>query len=389
MQLIASGNTTYHAWAYAVASITGKRVSKQAIFERMNKAWVATVKALVNEVIKRQAKEQVKHKLFRSFGNVWLHDSTTLNLPAILFRRFKGVTVLGEKKATAKLNIVVNAVNGFCPLMSWSGYRTTEQELAPDIMKVVEPTDLVIRDLGYFVLSVFKEMHSKGVYFLSRWRNRTNLYSMKDGKRINLRSLLRGKCHLDMQLLCGETKQVAVRFVAIKLPEAVANARRRKERKNRHRNTNHDELYYYLLGYSIYITNVGEEIWDYKQVAEAYAVRWQVEILFKSWKGGFCIDELIPHAVSNKERIESILYLILLYLTWYQVKVFEKVKDYSLKKEIQVSIIQVTKWALRNTLKWLDEELTLQHIREIIYYSRYETRRRLNAGQRFSQVFSP
>jgi hypothetical protein len=387
MHLIASGNTTYLAWAQSISSIIGKRVSKQAVFERMNKAWVNTVKALVTEVIKKQAKEQIKHKLFRDFGDVWLHDSTTLNLPSLLFRKFKGVTVLGEKKATAKLNVIVNAVNGFCPVMSWTGYRTTEQQLAPDIMDIAKPKDLVIRDLGYFVLAVFKSMHGRGIYFLSRWRNKTNLYTIKEGKRINLRSLLRGKSHVDIKLLCGETERAEVRFVAIKLPVAVANERRRKAKADKHRNANHNELYYYLLGYAIYITNVEEDVWDYKQVAEAYAVRWQVEILFKSWKGAFCIDELIPHAVSNKERIESILYLIILYLTWYQVRVYEKVKDYSLKKTIEISVLQIAKWAFYNTARWLAEELTLKHIREILYYCRYDTRRRINAGLRFKQVF--
>lgn len=389
MHLIATGKTTYRCWAQSVSFITGKHVSKQAIFERMNKAWVATVKELVADVIKKQAKKQIKPKLFQNFGNVWLHDSTTLNLPSILFSRFKGVTVLGEKKATAKLNIIVNAVNGFCPLMSWTGFRTTEQKLAPDILGIAKPKDLVIRDLGYFVLPVFTAMQAAGIYFLSRWKNNTNLYALKDGKRLNLRSLLKGNPCVDIKLLCGEKEQAEVRFVAIKLPVAAANERRRKAKKDRHKNTNHDKLYYYLLGYSIYITNVEESIWDYKQVAEAYAVRWQVEILFKSWKSGFGIDEIIPEAISNKERIESILYLILLYLTWYQVKVYEKVKDYSLKRNIQISLIQVAQWALYNTLNWLTEELALQHIRKIVYYCRYDTRRRINAGQRFGQVFGP
>jgi hypothetical protein len=388
MQVIATGNATYLNWARTISSIIGKRLSKQAVFERMNKAWVATVKALVAEVIKEQACHRTRNKLFMHFGNIWLHDSTTLHLPSLLFKKYQGVTVQGKKKATAKLNIIVDAVTGFCPLMSWSGFRTTEQKLAPDIMSIAKPKDLIIRDLGYFVLPVFNVMNAAGIYFLSRWKNRTKLYAT-NGEQINLRSLLKGKQHIDIQLFCGQKELVEVRFVAIKLPAAVANERRRKAKADRHRDVNHDKLYYFLLGYSIYITNVQNTIWNYKQVAEAYAVRWQVEILFKSWKSGFYIDELIPYAASNAERIESILYLILLYLTWHQTLVYEKVRTYCLEKDVEISILQLAKWSLANTMRWLTEKLTKHDKQEILYYCCYDTRRRLNAVQRFKQFFDP
>jgi hypothetical protein len=386
MQLVMAGNATYRSWAQALSAITGNRISRQAVFQRMNAALVNTIKSAFESIVKELIGRQKKPKLFEHFNNIWIQDSTTLNLPAILSEKYEGITVKDKKKATAKLNIVVNALSGFCPHMSWSSFMITEQKLSADIMLIAQKYDLVIRDLGYFVLPVFRKMKEEGIYFLSRWRSKVNLYSMQ-GKYINLRGLLRGKAYVDMTLLCGEKERVEMRFIAIKLPTHIANERRRKAKANSHKNANHDKLYFELLGYAIYITSVGEDIWTYKQVAEAYGVRWQVETLFKSWKSGFCIKDIMPQAVTNQYRIECILYLILLYLTLYQTNVYEKVKDYCFKRSLHISIIQLAKWALANTINWLTTPLTNQILRQMTYYCSYDTRRRINASQRFEAIF--
>jgi hypothetical protein len=384
--MMEAGNITYWAWARSLTTIIGQRVSKQAIFGRMKPAWVATVKALVTEVIKEQANYQVKSNLFGRFGQVWLQDSTCIQLPAILFNKYRGNTTGGKKNAVAKLNIIVNVVTGFCPVMSWSGFTITEQRLSPDILGIAKRGDLVIRDLGYFVLSVLSQMNEAGIYFLSRWKNGVLLYEKTRGKKIDLRKLLKNKSNIDIEVLCGRKEKVKVRLVAVKLSDAQANERRRKAKADRHRNANHDKTYYYLLGYSIFITNVKDDVWNCREIAEAYRVRWQVEILFKSWKSSFGIERLIPYAVSNTERIESILYLLLLYMTWYQTLVYDKVRRYaSEKKKTALSIIQVAKWAIANTMKWLFGKLTMHLKREVLYYCCYDTRCRSNTVKRLDQ----
>ena len=390
MNLMACGNISYWSWSRSLTTIIGRHVSKQAIFERMTPAWVATVKALVAEVIKTQAASQKKNKLFKKFGQVWLQDSTCVQLPSLLFDKYRGNTSGGKKNAVAKLNVIVNVVNGFCAHMSWTGFTVTEQSLSSDIMSIARAKDLVIRDLGYFVLSVLSKMNDARIYFLSRWRNAVVLYDATNGQEINLRSLLRGKAYVDMEVLCGRAEKVKVRLVAIKLTDAQANERRRKARADRHRSANHNKTYYYLLGYCIFITNVQQDIWDYRQVAEAYGVRWQVEILFKSWKSGFRIERLIPEARTNTERVESILYLLLLYIAWYQELVYDKVRRYaSEKKKEGLSMIKVAMWAISNTMIWISNKLSVYLKKEILYYCCYDTRCRYNSVKQLEHFFEP
>ena len=54
-----------------------------------------------------------------------------------------------------------------------------------------------------------------------------------------------------------------------------------------------------LLGVSLYITNVDENILDSEQIHKFYSLRWQVEIVFKTWKSIFRIHGIKPVKLSR------------------------------------------------------------------------------------------
>jgi len=389
MQMMVVGQNSYWSWARSLSLLIGNKISKQAIFYRMNNAWVSTVKSLVAEVIGQQARKQIKQKLFTVFNNVWIQDSTCVHLPEALIKQFKGSVSDGKQYAVAKLNVIVHALTGLCPLMEWGSYSVPEQKLASTIMSIAKAGDLVIRDLGYLVLQGFSQMNIEGIFFLSRWKYKVLLYSTRTGEEIDLLKKLKGKSYLDMQVFCGRKERVKLRVVAIKLPPAQAAERIRKAKKDGKKKTNHNQEYYALLGYVIFITNVGEEIWNHQQVAQAYRVRWNIEILFKSWKGGLNIERMIPDAKIHTNRIESILYLLLLYIAWFQLLVYAPLSLRCRENGKYLSIIQSAKWMLANTMSWMNGEMTGNFKREILYYCCYDTRRKLNAIHSLEQFSKP
>ena len=151
--------------AFFLTAAIGKTVSKQAVFSRMNAAWVKTVKALLQEVVGQQTKTKTNHPLFEHFKNVWLQDSTTLRLPDILVDKFKGSVSNGKQHAIAKLNVIIHAVSGLCPVLEWSSFTVNEQSLSKSILQTAKAGDLVIRDLGYFVLPVFQQLAASKIYW--------------------------------------------------------------------------------------------------------------------------------------------------------------------------------------------------------------------------------
>jgi hypothetical protein len=175
--MMQSGVSSYWHWAVSISGLSGTLVSKQAIFKRMGPAWVATVKALVARVIAQQSGVGSYGAIFKGFGSVWLQDSSSFHLPDVLSEKFKGNISKGKQKSVAKLNLVVNLLTGLCPVMRLDSFTLNEQALSGSILGIARAGDLVIRDLGYFVLSVFAKLTEARVFYLSRLKHGVALFS--------------------------------------------------------------------------------------------------------------------------------------------------------------------------------------------------------------------
>jgi hypothetical protein len=76
-----------------------------------------------------------------------------------------------------------------------------------------------------------------------------------------------------------------VRLIAARVPEAVVNERRRKARAAaRKRGYTPSHVHLALLAWSLFVTNVPGTVWTPATVCTAYSLRWQVALVFRSWK---------------------------------------------------------------------------------------------------------
>ncbi len=383
--LMACNKNSYADWASILSSKLKKTVSKQAIFSRMNKKWVALVKQLVEKVLSEAVMSTSYLKVEGVFNNIWLQDSTCLSLPDCLKYIFPGNISRGKQKAVAKVNAIVNAVTGVCANFDIVGYNISEQELSDRIFEVAKSGDLVLRDLGYAVLSVFQKMEENGIFYISRLKFGIHIFNPKTKAQLSLVSILKNKSCVDIPILCGKKDKVAMRLIAIKLCPKQVKERIRKAKKDRDKRLNHSTEYYYCLGYSIFITNIKKEKCDTKQIAELYGVRWQIEIMFKSWKSGVGIEKTIPEAECKTERIESMLYMIMLYIAWYEQKIVAPLMLIEEGDELaDISQIKLSNQIKINVEYYLTNELSRKKIRELQYFCKYEKRKRTNARQRLS-----
>ncbi|WP_410525976.1 transposase [Rickettsia endosymbiont of Cantharis rufa] len=51
-----------------------------------------------------------------------------------------------------------------------------------DYLQDINPNDLLIADLGYFVPKSFSSLSAKGAYFISRYKTDTNIYDRARNK---------------------------------------------------------------------------------------------------------------------------------------------------------------------------------------------------------------
>jgi hypothetical protein len=229
---------------------------------------------------------------FASFKRVMLQDSTVEKLPQHLARLFPAAgNQYGHDYAALKIQWICDLKNSAVQHVSLSGFTRNDQAAAPDILEVACPGDLVLRDLGYLTTPVLAQLVERLIFFLTRHRHGINLYDPQSGKPLDLETLLKTCGSLDCQVLVGP-ERVPVRLVALPVPEEVANLRRHKAKSSaqrRHRSPP-GALHLFLMGWSLFLTNVPASTWPPKTLVAVYRLRWRIEIIFKTWKShlGLC-----------------------------------------------------------------------------------------------------
>lgn len=311
--------------------LRGILVSKQAVAERFNRFAVALFNQTLIALIEKVSGIEViqKQGALAFFKNVYLQDSTHLALPQHLADAYPGAkNQSGKKNAGMKIQAVLNLRNEQMADFSLSGFNRTDQAASKEILDLVQPKDLVIRDLGYFVLDVFKDLRRKGVFFLSRLRSNVAVYCPDTGRRLNLLSILKKQSCTDINVLIGRDHKLPVRLVAMPVPEHIANERRRKARNNRDRRCNPSKETLQLLGWQIFVTNVEHDIWNPSTVCKVYAIRWRIEIIFKAWKSHMALAS-IPEG--SKNELDVYIYSQLVNITIFHA-FFEHLNRYMIDK---------------------------------------------------------
>jgi hypothetical protein len=243
---------------------------------------------------------------------VFIQDSTTIKLSARLAAVFPGSSNhCGTKNGELKIQAVYELLSQRFVHFGLSGFTRNDQAATHDILPLIQRADLVLRDLGYFVVERFERIAHQGAFFLSRLRLDTKLYDPRTGGELNLPGQLKRQGSLARQVLLG-SRRMPVRLVALKLPPQVAAERRRKARMNRDKRCHPSARSLQLLGWAIFITNVPRKNCSAKTIAEIYGLRWQIESLFKVWKSHFRITE-VPSG--SESQLLVVIYARLVFIT--------------------------------------------------------------------------
>ena len=99
--------------------------------------------------------------------------------------------------------------------------------------------------------------------------------------------------HSCKAIVIGATERVAARLIAVRMPEAVVNARRRIARKNaKKKGDTPSQAPLTLLAWNLFIPKVPPTIWTTATVPKVYPIRWKIELIFKSWKSSLHLAAL-------------------------------------------------------------------------------------------------
>jgi Transposase DDE domain len=378
--LVTLGSVSYRRWAGLIGVLGRCTLTKQSLFERMSPKAVGFLQAVLEALLGTLATAPTSvPAALQGFGRVLVQDSTTLQLPEKLTRFFPGASnQKGAQGALLKIQACYDLLSQSFVCFSLSSYRRNDQAASPEVLPLVRAGDLILRDLGCFVLEVFQQIALANAFFLSRLRVGVRLWEADGGTPVNLLRRLRS-CpgHFEGQFCLGKEK-LLVRVVAIRMPAQVAAQRRRKARQNRDRRSAPSAQRLALLGWAIFITNVPATRLSAKAVAAVYGLRWRIETIFKAWKSYFALTE-VP--ASSKSQVEALIYAKLIFITLFQVCFWQR---WGGGKDAQgrpaLSLLKVAQavesYLLVLVLSSLGVDLALAWEQLLNTHCRYECRRR-------------
>lgn len=274
------------------AATLGVAISPQGLDQRFTRQAADCLKqvldAAVQTVITAQA---MAVPVLQRFNGVFLQDSSIITLPAALAEVWRG-SGGSASPAGLKLQVQLNYVTGALPGLVLQHGRAQDRNAPTQTLPLPEGA-LRLADLGYFSLTVLADLAAQHVFWLSRLQAGTLVFDAA-GRRWDLLALLWAQAAdcVDLPVTLGMRHRLAARLLAVRVPQEVADQRRRRLRDDaRHKGQTISHARLALADWTVLITNVPAERLSLDEALVLTRVRWQIELLFKLWKDHGHVDQ--------------------------------------------------------------------------------------------------
>jgi hypothetical protein len=298
-------------------------ITKQGIDNRFNEESVEFTKSIFKDCLENEFHKVIVPDIFTVFNRVLVKDATRFAVPVRLKEFFKGTSDAG-----VSIQYEYDIKNGRTTDLTITDGKRSDLVDARETISKVLPGDLIIRDLGYFVLELFSEFNKIKAFFLSRLNVKCYVFKQHEETAISFKELYSQMRQNEISLLelsveVGNKERLPVRLIVQLVQDNIYEERIRKiEKQNRKKGYKTSDDYKIRCRFNLFITNVDEKYLPKEAVYNAYKMRWQIELMFKHWKSTCKINNLQP---MKYERFICLLYakLILIIINLQLIRNFQ------------------------------------------------------------------
>ncbi len=184
--------------------------------------------------------------------------------------------------------------------------------------------DLLIRDLGYITHDYLKSIVGLGAYFINRVPLKWKLLQKEskqpvDWKSIHRKILTYGLQFIELDIVIGEKDNtIPVRLIVSLVPQEVYKERLVKAEKHAQQKGHQvSEEYKTRCWFNAFITNVPQKTLSARDINKVYNTRWQIELVFRTWKSVLSINKNKP---VKKHRFECQLLAKFIWILFQQMQ---------------------------------------------------------------------
>jgi hypothetical protein len=315
--------------------VCGLKIAKQSIDGRFTGEAVAFVLDVLKEVLERQLSRVFCADFLPQFNQVCIKDSTKFNVANRLSDHFKGS---GGGAKTSQACVCIQYEYDACSgkildLKVTKGTRNDATD-ATETKERISATNLIIRDLGYYNLSVLIGFANEGAFFISRLNASTLIYNLGQTDNLEFTALYaqmkkQKLTSCEKQVLVGKNEHAELRLIVQIVSEDVYEKRVRKANiRNKENGHTTSDDYKARCRFNLFITNITAENISLEEITLLYRLRWQVELMFKSWKSICAIHKLQP---MKYERFACLLFAKLILIV-VNLQIIRNLQGYHFKK---------------------------------------------------------
>ncbi|MDF9547300.1 IS4 family transposase [Bacillus cereus] len=307
-------------------AVTGTIISPEGLNKRFNKKAVCFLKHIFSSLLKSKICETsvIPSSSIAYFQRIRILDATIFQVPKHLANVYPGSGGCAQT-AGIKIQLEYDLHSGQFLNFQVEPGKNNDKTFGTECLSTSRPGDLCIRDLGYYSLDDLDQMDQRGVYYISRLKLNNRVYVknefpeyFRNGTikkqsqyiKVDLEHIMDtlkpGQSYEIKEAYIGKDKKLFTRVIMYRLTEKQLRERMKKQvYTESKKGITYSEKSKRLAGMNLYVTNTPWEIVPMKQIHDFYSLRWQVEIIFKTWKSLFQI-----HHWQNikQERLECHVY---------------------------------------------------------------------------------
>lgn len=295
-----------------VAASLGVSVSSQAVEQRFGTESAELLREVLQEAVGEVlSSEASAPELLSRFNGVYVQDGTVISLPAELRDEWRGCggntpeAGVSSLRVQVRIDLAQGGMQGPWLQEGRAAERSGEAHEAP-----LPQGCLYNVDAGYFTLTEMRAHGKAGCYWLTA-ANAGTLLIDERGQCWDLVSFLGAQTgdEVNVQVLLGKHERLPVRLIARRVSPEQAERRResanrsvegkakgvqrpnvrkrravgdKRKRQRKQRKTGKARLQ--VLGWTILITNVPQEMLSIDEALVLARCRWQIELCWKLWK---------------------------------------------------------------------------------------------------------